>query len=132
MKECIFISSVQKELSVERTTIRNFIVWRKQSALSGTRLQPKSPTQSPTQSGDPVYRLLSTLHENPLSAGELRSELNIKHRPTFRENYLHPALQMGYIEYTIPDKPNSRLQKYRITEKGLVWLADKNKVKAND
>jgi ATP-dependent DNA helicase RecG len=75
---------------------------------------------------------LSALHEDPLSAGELRSALNIKHRPTFRENYLHPALQMGYIECTIPDKPNSRLQKYRITEKGLVWLADKNKVKAND
>ncbi|MBU1368599.1 MAG: DUF4062 domain-containing protein, partial [Bacteroidetes bacterium] len=26
MKECIFLSSVQKELSVERTTIRNFII----------------------------------------------------------------------------------------------------------
>jgi len=24
---------------------------------------------------------------------------------------------------TIPDKPNSRLQKYRLTDKGRLWLA---------
>jgi len=48
----------------------------------------------------------------------LRKRLNLKHRPTFRENYLHPALEKGYIEMTIPEKPNSRLQKYRLTGKG--------------
>ena len=36
---------------------------------------------------------------------------------TLRHNYLHHALQKGLIEMTVPDKPNSRLQKYRLTEK---------------
>jgi len=80
--------------------------------------QAGSPTQSPTQSTDPVIRLLRALAEGPLSSGELRKQLNLKHRPTFRENYLHPALEKGYIEMTIPEKPSSRLQKYRLTEKG--------------
>jgi len=81
-------------------------------------LQTGSPTQSSTQSTDPVIRLLRALVDGPLSSGELRKRLNLKHRPTFRENYLHPALEKGYIEMTIPEKPSSRLQKYRLTEKG--------------
>ncbi|MFA5810432.1 MAG: ATP-binding protein, partial [Thermoleophilia bacterium] len=80
--------------------------------------EAQSPTQSATQSTDPVERLLTCLSEGEMSSGELRSALRIRHRPTFRANYLHPALAAGWIEYTLPDKPNSRLQKYRLTPEG--------------
>jgi ATP-dependent DNA helicase RecG len=57
----------------------------------------------------------------------LREAIGIKHRPTSRQNYLHPALEAGFIEYTIPDKPNSRLQKYRLTSKGRAVVEGKGK-----
>ena len=41
------------------------------------------------------------------------SRVGIKSRSTFRQNYLEPALKQGLITMTIPDKPNSRNQKYR-------------------
>ena len=39
------------------------------------------------------------------------------------ESPVKPALADSLIEMTIPDKPNSRLQKYRLTDKGQVRLA---------
>ena len=75
-----------------------------------------------SQSSDPVNRLLTALEQGELSSGELRIGLGVSHRHTFRENYLHPALYAGLIERTLPDKPNSRLQKYRLTDKGRAAL----------
>jgi len=53
----------------------------------------------------------------------LQSALGLSDRKSFRERYLKPALADGLIEMTIPDKSNSRLQKYRLTDKGRQWLA---------
>ena len=36
----------------------------------------------------------------------------------FANDYLQPALEADLIQYTIPDKPKSRLQQYRLTAKG--------------
>lgn len=76
------------------------------------------PIQSPIQSYDQVQRLLLALKDGEKSPADLRSILNIKHRPTFRDNYLHPALDAELIEMTIPEKPTNNKQKYRLTAKG--------------
>lgn len=60
-----------------------------------------------------IQRLLDAIGGETLSAVEIMERLNMTHRPTFRKNYLNPALNAGVIEMTIPDKPNSRNQKYR-------------------
>ncbi|MCX5810688.1 MAG: hypothetical protein NTX36_15185 [Proteobacteria bacterium] len=60
----------------------------------------------------------------PQSAREIMEHLQLKHWKTFQENYLKPLIQVELLERTIPDKPTSRLQKYRLTDKGRAWLAD--------
>lgn len=49
----------------------------------------------------------------------LQQILQLTHREHFRKEILKPAIEMGWIEMTIPDKPNSINQKYRLTPKGI-------------
>ncbi len=65
------------------------------------------------QDKSPIERLLAMLGNEELSATELMQRLGLSHKPTFRKNYLNPAIEQNLIERTIPDKPNSRNQKYR-------------------
>ncbi|MCQ4637421.1 Fic family protein [Anaerovorax odorimutans] len=60
-----------------------------------------------------VNKLLEALGDHTLSAAELMERLDLSHRPTFRKNYLNPALEKHLIERTIPDKPRSKNQKYK-------------------
>lgn len=64
-----------------------------------------------------VERMTRVLGNETLSAKELMDRLGLKHRPTFSYNYLHPALELGLIERTVPNKPNSSKQKYRAIKK---------------
>jgi Fic family protein len=70
------------------------------------------------QVSDQVRRLVLIMNDKEQKAIELMKSLKLSHRPTFRKNYLNPAITHGFIEMTVPDKPNSRLQKYRLTNKG--------------
>lgn len=65
-----------------------------------------------------VKKLISVL-AGEKGRSELQELLSIKNRDYFRTDYLVPAINKGYIEPTIPDKPNSQNQKYRLTAKGL-------------
>jgi ATP-dependent DNA helicase RecG len=58
-----------------------------------------------------------------MSRKELQNVLGLRGEDNFRRLYLLPALAAGFLEMTIPDKPNSRLQKYRLTAKGIALLA---------
>jgi len=61
-----------------------------------------------------VNRILEVLH-GEMTRMEIQQALGLRDRKSFRERYLKPALQAGLIEMTLPDKPNSRLQKYRLS-----------------
>lgn len=94
------------------------------SALVVALRDSPSTDQVTDQVSDQVAALLRALGTKTLSALECMKRLKLSHRPTFRANYLNPALSAGLIERTIPDKPQSRLQKYRLTVAGLAMLKD--------
>ena len=83
------------------------------SALLTALRDVATTDQVADQLTDQVKSLLRVLGNETLTAVECMKRLKLSHRPTFRANYLNPALKAGLIEYTIPDKPQSRLQKYR-------------------
>ena len=74
-------------------------------------------------------RVLTACQREPLKSLEIQETVGIKHRETFQRNYLDILLNQGWLERTIPDKPTSRLQKYRLTAKGLAKLKRLEKAK---
>ena len=68
-----------------------------------------------------LIRLLGTAGD--LSTTELLVHLRLKDRKHLRERYLAPCLAGGWIAMTIPDKPRSREQRYRLTTEGAAELA---------
>lgn len=67
---------------------------------------------------DQVKSLLRVLAAGEMTFSEAMKKLSLSHRPTFRSNYVGPALKMGLIEMTQPDAPRSPTQRYRLTLKG--------------
>jgi len=71
------------------------------------------------QVNDQVKKLLLVL--SPLqeaSVEQLIAALKLKHRPTFRSNYLRPAIEQQLVTMTQPNAPNSPTQKYKLTAIG--------------
>jgi predicted HTH transcriptional regulator len=64
-----------------------------------------------------VKRLLAVV-VGEMKRTDIQAALSLRHENYFRDAYLVPALTAGIIEMTIPDKPTSSKQKYRLTRKG--------------
>lgn len=53
-----------------------------------------------------------------MNRSAILSALGLRDEKHFRKHYQQVGIAAGVIEMTIPDKPNSRLQKYRLTATG--------------
>lgn len=87
---------------------------QRQSEQVETQVTPEDPLE--------VERLLWRVN-GEMSIVELMSALGLKDEKYFRVHYQQTALALGVLEMTVPDKPQRRLQKYRLTPAGRRWLA---------
>ncbi|MBQ3290250.1 MAG: DUF4062 domain-containing protein [Kiritimatiellae bacterium] len=70
-------------------------------------------------------RITSILADKVLSSGDITAALGKEYYSGYLRRIIKMLLSDGIIEYTIPEKPRSRLQKYRLTEKGRQMLVQK-------
>ena len=102
-------------------------VWRKQ-VIGKPKPQPESSTSSVlVQYQSLEERILALLKEDSLPVSILSERLGQKRVSGQLKIVLKKLLSDSLVEFTIPDKPNSRLQKYRLTKKGMGYLKKKGK-----
>lgn len=65
-----------------------------------------------------VAAILHACSDEPRSKANLLQAAGLANVYLNYKRHIQPLLADGLLEMTIPDKPNSRLQKYRLTEKG--------------
>ena len=60
-----------------------------------------------------IKKMLDVMeYDIPYTSKALMEKLGLRSKEGFRRNYLRPAMDMNLIRMTIPDKPNSRNQRY--------------------
>ena len=74
--------------------------------------------QAGHQVTDQVVRLLAGLQKGPKTATDLMAGLGLSHRPTFRNNYIRPAIAAALVEMTRPESPTAKNQKCHLTARG--------------
>ena len=69
--------------------------------------------QSNAETSEYVKRLLECMeYDVPYTSNAIMEHLGLKSKETLRKNYLNPAIELGLVRMTLPDKPNSKNQRY--------------------
>ena len=71
-----------------------------------------------------MHQLVKVLGNNELTVKALMALVGLKHRETFLDNYLNPAIKTGFVRRLYPDRPRHPRQKYLLTVKGLAAYQD--------
>lgn len=88
----------------------------------------RTSTEQPTEQLTEQERLLlSAIGQEQFSLKVSMEKVGLKHRPTFLENYINPAIRNGLIKVLYPENPNHPRQKYLLTIKGMALYNDLNR-----
>ena len=87
-----------------------FMLSQIDSILDDISVQIREDNQ---QLSEYIRKLLEAMeYDVPYTSKMLMEKLGLKSKEGFRRNYLRPAIDLNLIRMTIPDKPNSRNQRY--------------------
>ena len=78
---------------------------------------PRKYHGSTTEVSNEMKRLVLVMNDE-LKRSDIQKKLQLRNGEYFRKNYLIPSIENGIVEMTIPEKPQSSKQRYRLTEKG--------------
>ena len=96
-------------------------IWR---AIPPERIEVQPESQPESQPRDLRSKILHLLASGPMQKSELSEKLGQKSVSGQLNKVVQSLLADQMVEYTLPDKPNSRLQKYRLTDQGKTELAN--------
>ncbi|MCR5686337.1 MAG: Fic family protein [Lachnospiraceae bacterium] len=69
--------------------------------------------QANAETSEYVKKMLDRMEfDVPYTSKDIMEKLGLKSKETLRKNYLNPAMELGLIRMTLPDKPNSKNQRY--------------------
>jgi Fic family protein len=106
----------------DATPFIEFILGALREALQEAVSTDQAGDQVSDHVTDQVAALIRAIGNDELGRNDLMQALGLSHRPTFRNNYLNPAMESEWIERTQPNSPRSPTQRYRLTGKGRRWL----------
>ncbi len=90
---------------------------------AGETVTPQAPRKYPASTPQ-VLAVLEAARDGERSREDLQAAAGIRDREHFRQQHLDPLLSAGLLERTIPDKPRSSRQRYRLTAAGRAFLGE--------
>lgn len=84
--------------------------------LSVMSEQPKTQAETQAKTQADIQNSILIFCRTPHTKGEIATHCTFKNSKNFTRRYIAPLLYSGQLRMTIPDKPNSPLQKYATVE----------------
>jgi ATP-dependent DNA helicase RecG len=92
------------------------VTFRTDAGLTRRQLESRPESRPESAGGALESRVVAALKDRALARSELARALGQKGVPGQFKKAVSALLARGIIEYTIPEKPGSRLQKYRLVK----------------
>ena len=97
-------------------------VTKSEQPVTKSSHQVESPSHEARNADDHRAAILCLLNDVEMTRTDLLSRLGLSNETRNVRRHLDPLIDAGLVERTIPDKPTSRLQRYRITDAGRAYL----------